>query len=112
MEDAALLFQSVSLGGERQDGLIIGRQTGETELGKIVDEEVELGGHTAQTRFYQPWRGGGEKMCGKSEREREISGGTKTTCCFAFDIKLLHKISHSNHSSYLAGLTITRTRTA
>lgn len=30
VEDAALLFQSVSLGGERQDGLVVGGQTRES----------------------------------------------------------------------------------
>ncbi len=30
VEDAALLFQGVSLGGERQDGLIVGWQTRES----------------------------------------------------------------------------------
>lgn len=69
VEDAALLFQSVGLGGERQDGLIVGRQTGETELGKVVDEEVELGGHTAQTGFYQPGEEGKNKYVG-NQRER------------------------------------------
>lgn len=54
VEDAALLFQSVGLGGEGQDGLITGWQTGESELREVVDEEVELGGHAAQTGLYEP----------------------------------------------------------
>lgn len=49
VEDAALLFQGVGLGREGQDGLIVSGQTRESKLSEVVDEEVELGGHTAQT---------------------------------------------------------------
>lgn len=54
MYNAALLLQCVGFGGKGQDGLIIGGKTGEPQLGKIMDEEVEFGGHTAQTGLYQP----------------------------------------------------------
>ncbi len=54
VDDATLLFQSVSLGRERKDGLVVGWQAGESQLGEVVDEEVELGGHAAQTGLYQP----------------------------------------------------------
>lgn len=53
VQDATLLFQGVGLWGERQNGLVVGGQTREPELGQVVDEEVELGGHTAQTRLDQ-----------------------------------------------------------
>lgn len=61
VEDAALLFQSVGLRGERQDGLVVGWQTGESELGEVVDEEVELGGHAAQTGLYEPGQEGNQR---------------------------------------------------
>lgn len=77
VDDAALLFQSVGLGRERQDGLVVGWQTRETQLGKVVDEEVELGGHTAQTGLYQP----GEE--GKSERD---AGGGETIINMLFSL--------------------------
>lgn len=54
VQDAALLLQRVGLRGEGQDGLVVGRQAGEPELRQVVDEEVELGGHAAQTGLYEP----------------------------------------------------------
>lgn len=80
VDDAALLFQSVSLGRERQDGLVVGRQAGEPQLGEIVDEEVELGGHAAQTRLYEPEED--EKQRGGRNDKQQSSGFSA--------IKLLH----------------------
>lgn len=54
MEDTTILFQGVGLWGEGENGLVIGWQTREPELGQVVDEEVELGGHTSQTGLYEP----------------------------------------------------------
>jgi len=71
VDDAALLLQGVRLWGERQDGLVVGRQAGEAELGEVVDEEVELGGDAAQTGLYQP-----------GEEEEEEGGGKKETWRF------------------------------
>lgn len=81
--DAAVLFHGVCPRGEGQDGLVVGRKTRESQLGKVVDEEIELGGHTAQTGLYQP----GEKR----ERERMKTGVRQqqqtdlplTQCCYS-----------------------------
>lgn len=54
VQDAAVLFQRVGLWREGQDGLVVGRQTGEAQLRQVVDEEVELGGHAAQAGLDQP----------------------------------------------------------
>lgn len=59
LQDAAVLFQGVGLWREGQDGLVVGRQPGEAQLGQVVDEEVELGGHAAETGLDQPARGDG-----------------------------------------------------
>ena len=54
VQDAAFLLHGVRLRGEGQDGLVVGGQTREPQLGQVVDEEVELGRHAAQTGLYQP----------------------------------------------------------
>jgi len=43
--------------GEAQRGPVLSR--GELHLGQVVDEEVQLGGHAAQTGLYQPGERGG-----------------------------------------------------
>lgn len=58
--DAAVLPQGEGLRGEGQDGLVAGRQPREPQLGQVVDEEVELGGHAAQTGLDQPAGGARE----------------------------------------------------
>lgn len=60
VEDAAVLFESVGLRGEAQDGLVAGRQSREPQLGQVVDEEVELGSHAAQTGLDEPAGGARE----------------------------------------------------
>lgn len=52
--DASLLLQRVGLGGEGEDGFVVGRQAREAQLGQVVDEEVELGGNAAQAGLNQP----------------------------------------------------------
>lgn len=61
VQDAAVLLQRVDLRGEGQDGLVVGRQAGEAQLGQVVDEEVELGGHAAETGLDQPAGGDRER---------------------------------------------------
>lgn len=54
VEDATVLFESVGLRGEAQDGLVAGWQPREPQLGQVVDEEVKLGSHAAQTGLDEP----------------------------------------------------------
>lgn len=54
--DPAVLLYSVCAGSKREDGLVIGGKTRETQLGQIMDEEIKLCSHTAQTGFNQPIR--------------------------------------------------------
>lgn len=54
--DPAVLLYSVCAGSKREDGLVIRGKARETQLGQIMDEEIELCGHTAQTGFNQPIR--------------------------------------------------------
>lgn len=48
----AVAFQRVDSRCKRQNGSLVRR--GELHLGKVVDEEVEFGGHAAQTGLDQP----------------------------------------------------------
>lgn len=52
--DSAVLFERIGFSRKWQDGLIIRRQTWETQLSQVVNEEIELCGNTPQTGFDQP----------------------------------------------------------
>lgn len=58
--DAAVLPEGVGLWGEGQNRFVAGWQPREPQLGQVVDEEVELGGHAAQTGLDQPAGGARE----------------------------------------------------
>lgn len=50
--NGAIAFQCVDSRRKGQNGSLLRR--GELHLGKVVDEEVEFGGHAAQTGLDQP----------------------------------------------------------
>lgn len=52
----AVLLYGVRSRCEGQDGLVIGGKTRKTQLGQIMDKEIELCCHTAQAGFNQPIR--------------------------------------------------------
>lgn len=52
--DSTILSKGVCFGWKWKDGLIIGRKTRKTKLGKVVNEEVKLCGNASQTWFNQP----------------------------------------------------------
>lgn len=51
--DSAILFERIGFSRKWQDGLIIRRQTWETQLSQVVNEEIEFCGNTSQTGFDQ-----------------------------------------------------------
>lgn len=57
VDDASILLHCVRLWREGQDWLVVGRKAREAQLGKIVDEEIKLGGYASQTGLYQPVEG-------------------------------------------------------
>lgn len=59
VDDVSVLLHGVRLRREGQDRLVVGGKAGEAQLGEIVDEEIKLGGHAAQTGLYEPAEGRG-----------------------------------------------------
>ena len=69
-----MLFRSQGVDTRRkgQHGPLLRR--GELHLGQVVDEEVELGGHTSKTGLYQSGGASGrseQRKRGRGEKERQ-----------------------------------------
>ncbi len=74
ISNPAVLLHGVRPGSEGQDWLVIGGKPRESQLGQIMDKEIKLCGHAAQTGFHQPIRKkGGGKETGIKMLFRELN---------------------------------------
>lgn len=91
--DAAILFKRICFSRKWEDGFIIRRQSWETQLSQIMNEEVKLCGNTSQTGFNQPRV---EKVASNS-RTHKILLITLLQAHLKWD-RIVHSVTHSNKS--------------